>query len=61
MQKVVVFDKSTREVIACVPLDGQDVILRKDVDVQIFGDTEPVFIEKNKKVLLKENTFIFNG
>lgn len=52
MEEVVVIDKSTREVIACVPLDGINVILRDDVDAKIFSDTRPVFLEKDNKILL---------
>lgn len=55
---VVVFDKNTREVLACVPLDGSQGIMRKDIDVQVFDGTDPVFTDTQGKVLLKPNTFI---
>ena len=55
---VVVFDKNTREVLACVPLDGSQVIMRKDIDVQVFDGADPVFTDTQGKVLLKPNTFI---
>lgn len=57
-QTVVVFDKNTREVIACVPLDGSEGIMQKNIDVQVFNDTEPVFTELQNKVILNPNTFI---
>lgn len=59
-EKVVVFDKNTKEVLACVPLDGKDCIFRKDVDARIFTETEPVFTETQGKVLFNENAFIIN-
>lgn len=59
-EKVVVFDKNTKEVLACVPLDGRECILRKDVDARFFTETDPVFTEVPGKLLFKENAFIFN-
>lgn len=59
-QTVVLLDKKTKEILACVPLDGSECICRKDVDVKIYNGTEPVFMEKGDGFVLKENTFILN-
>lgn len=61
MQTVVVFDKETKEVIACVPLaDGEKGICRKDVDFQIYNDTEPIFTETGNGIVLNTNALIMN-
>ena len=62
MQTVVVFDKETREIIACVPTDdGETGICRKDVDFQIYNGTEPIFTETGNGIVLNTNAFIWNG
>lgn len=62
MQTVVVFDKETKEIIACVPLaDGEKGICRKDVDFHIYNGTEPIFTETGNGVVLNTNAFIWNG
>lgn len=59
---VAVFDKNTKEIIACIPLtDGEKAICRKDVDFRIYNDTEPVFTETGNGVVLNTNAFIWNG
>lgn len=58
---VVVFDKATKEIIACIPLTGAEAICRKDVDFQIYNGTEPIFTETGKGVILNSNAFIWNG
>lgn len=59
---VVVFDKETKEIIACVPTaDGEASICRKDVDFQIYNGTEPIFTETKNGVVLNNNAFIWNG
>lgn len=61
-QTVVVFEKETKEIIACIPLtEGETAICRKDVDFQIYNGTEPIFTETENGVLLNTNTFIWNG
>lgn len=60
MKTVVVFDKQTKEIVACINSDGKDCIVRKDVDFKIYNDTEPIFTEQKGKVLLNENSFIIN-
>lgn len=61
-QTVVIFDKGTKEIIACIPLaDGETAICRKDVDFQIYNGTEPIFTETGNGVVLNTNAFIWNG
>lgn len=61
-QTVVVFEKETKEIIACIPLtDGEAAICRKDVDFQIYNGTEPIFTETENGVALNANAFIWNG
>ena len=57
---VVVFDKITKEIIACISLSGQDTICRKDVDFKIYNGTEPIFTEIDSGVKLNENNFMMN-
>ena len=62
MQTVVVFDKETKEIIACVPTaGGETAIYRKGVDFQIYNCTEPIFTETGKGIVLNTNAFIWNG
>lgn len=60
-QTIVVFDKKTKEIIACIPLSGEEAICRKDVDFQIYNGTEPIFTENGNGVVLNSNAFIWNG
>ena len=59
-QTVVVFDKKTKEILACISLSGQDCICRKDVDFKIYNGTQPIFTEKPNGIVLNENTFLMN-
>lgn len=62
MQTVVVFDKKTKEIIACVPTsDEETAICRKDVDFQIYNGTQPIFMETGSGIVLNTNAFIWNG
>lgn len=61
MQTVVVYEKGTREIIACVPMDGSEGIVRKDVQFRVYNGTEPIFTEIDGKVLLNENAFIIKN
>lgn len=60
-QIVVVFDKATKEIMACIPLFGEQAICRKDVDFKVYNGTEPIFTETANGVVLNGNTFIWNG
>lgn len=60
-QTVVLFDKGTKEILACVPLSGQDCICRKDVDFKVYNETEPIFTETPNGIVLNENAFLING
>lgn len=61
-QTVVVFDKETKEIVACIPLiEGEKAICRKDVDFKIYNGTEPIFTETANGVVLNNNAFIWNG
>lgn len=60
MQTVVVYQKGTNEVIACVPLDGSEGMARKDVGIKIYNGTEPVLIEKDGYVAVSMNTFLID-
>lgn len=60
MKTVVVFDKCTKEVIACINDTEKDFIVIRDVDFKVYNDTEPIFTELQGKILLNENSFIIN-
>lgn len=60
-EQVVVFDKNTREVLACIPLDGSDAVMKKDIDMRIFIGTEPVFEQGDGTILLKDDAGNVHG
>lgn len=60
MQTVVVYQKGTNEVIACVPLDGSEGMARKDVVVKVYNGTKPVFTEKDGYVAVNTNAALMN-
>lgn len=60
MQTVVVYQKGTNEVIACVPLDGSEGMARKDVGIKVYDGIEPVLIEKDGYVAVSMNTFLID-
>lgn len=60
METIVVYDKNTKEIIACVPLDGSQGIARKDIEFKVYNGTEPVFTELDGMVVVNENAFILN-
>lgn len=57
---IVVFNKNTKETLACISLDNQQSICHKDIDFQIYRDTEPIFDEKQDGIVLNENAIIVN-
>lgn len=59
-QTVVVFDRESKEIIACIPISGKDCICRKDVDFKIYNGTEPIFTETENGIVLNENVFMLN-
>jgi hypothetical protein len=59
-ETIVVFDKSTKEILACVSIDGKDCVCRKDVDFKIYKGTEPIFKELKTGIVLNENAFMLN-
>lgn len=60
-QAVVVFDKVTKEIVACIPLSGEKGICRKGVYFKIYNGTEPIFTETGNGVVLNESAFIWKG
>ena len=59
-QIVVIFDKKTKEIIACIPIIGKNCIIRKDLDFKIYNGSEPVFTETGSGIILNENAFKIN-
>ena len=57
MKHYVLFDKESKEVIACISDSGRDNILRKDVNLKVYDGTESVFTETDHGILLNENAF----
>lgn len=57
---VVVFDKKSKEIITCIPINGQEAICKNGVDFKIYNGTEPIFTETSNGVVLNENVFIMN-
>lgn len=58
---VVVYEKDTKEVIACIDLSGEmQSILKNNVCADVYNGTEPVFEEKGDKVIVGQNKFIIN-
>ena len=59
MMTIVMLDKNTNEVLACVP-DNGDCFSRKDVEIKSYNGTEPIFNVENGVCRLKENAFLIN-
>ena len=57
--KYVVFDRDTKEVLISINelKNGAEIVERDDIDVKIYGDTEPVFEDIDGNVYIKENCF----
>ncbi len=59
MQTVVVYNRSTHDVIAAIPIDeGETAICRNDVEFALYRGTEPVFIDTPDGPKLKMNAFM---
>ena len=65
MKTFVIYEKDSRNVLACFTEDCENYILRNDVEIKVYNDTEPVFTETNDGIKLNENAFtidnIFGG
>lgn len=62
MHTVAVFNKQTKEILACIPLsDGEKAICRNDIDFQIYNGTEPILTETENGIVLNTNAFIWNA
>lgn len=59
MRTIVIFDKNTKEVLACVP-DNGDAFSRKDIEIKAYNGTEPIFNMENDMCKLKENAFLID-
>lgn len=59
MKTIVIFDKKTNEVLACVP-DNGECFARKDVEIKEYSGTEPIFNVENGVCKLKENAFLID-
>lgn len=60
MQTILVYEKSTKEVIACLPLDGSEGIKRKDIEIEVYNGSKPVFLEKDGYIAVDTNAFILD-
>lgn len=56
----VVYDKQTKEVMAVVG-DIKDYIVRNDIEVKTYIDTEPIFADIDGKMYVKENAIQIGG
>lgn len=59
MKTIIVMDKKTKEVLACVP-DNGECFVRKDVEIKTYSGTEPIFNVENGVCKLKENAFLID-
>lgn len=59
MRTIVIFDRNTNEVLACVP-DKGDTFSRKDIEIKAYNGTEPIFNIENGVCKLKENAFLID-
>lgn len=60
MTTVVVYEESTKRVLAAIPVEGGDAIARNDIGFQIYRGTEPLFTETPDGPVLAENKFLIN-
>lgn len=58
MRTIVVMDKITKQVMACIPDTGGDAFVRKDIEIKVYNGTEPIFTVTDNVCRLKENTFL---
>lgn len=61
VQTVVVYEKDSKEILACIPLSGERAICRNDVDFQIYNGTEPIFTENQNGIVLNENLLMLSN
>lgn len=57
---IVIFDANTKEIIACIPLNGQNAICKNGVDFNIYNGTEPIFTNTDNGIVLNETAFIMS-
>lgn len=55
----VIYDRDTKEVMAVVG-EIANHIIRNDVEVKTYRDTEPVFEDIDGKIYIKENAIIID-
>ena len=55
----VIYDRDTKEVMAVVG-EITNHIIRNDVEVKMYRDTEPVFEDIDGKIYIKENAIIID-
>ncbi len=60
---VAVYNRITKEILACIPLiDGQEGFAKDDIEFRFYPiGTEPAFREENGIVKLSENTIVFKN
>lgn len=61
MQTVVVYEKDSKEIVACIPLSGEQAICRNDVNFQIYNGTEPIFTETQNGIVFNENILLLSN
>lgn len=61
MKTYVIYEKDSRNVLACFFENGENSIVRDDVEIKVYNDTEPVFTETNDGIKLKENAFTIDN
>lgn len=56
----VIYKKDTKEILAVIG-DIKEQIIRNDIGVKTYIDTEPVFTDYNGEIYLKDNAIIIQG
>lgn len=59
MKTLVVFDDNTKEILCCIPNEGE-AICKKGINFSLYDGTEPIFTETPNGILLAENKFLLN-
>jgi hypothetical protein len=59
VKTLVIFDRNTKDVIACIPEQGEAICM-KGVGISLYDGTEPIFLETENGIKVSENSFMLN-
>lgn len=54
MNSIVVYEKETKEVIACISLDGKESIVKDGIEISSYNFAEPLFDNEDGAIKLSD-------